>query len=346
MFIFHLFLSFLGFTIENLFSNYLGSESILFIQYHIKRSCLTLFVHSLIPLVYFLIYFLYFDSKYFRREISPWTILLMMSVLLPLGVTTLIYYYKRDNWKNHPIPKILENYCNSADQSWTVVASEINNEYRRREKVVKQFSSIAKTIATENWIVKTSIYFVNFAHQSDSALIVNKSDSHSISINDPMDSVQILNILVKPTREGVKSFTIRIDSLDFKDLQDRINRPITILSSVKFHTSLIDRFVDVFVNEATKNPRYTAPAANVDTCFACMTNAPDVKINKSCTTARDPSCMNCFCKPMFCVSCLGRWFASRQDQNERETWLRNQASCPMCRATFCILDVCLLQNVQ
>lgn len=43
-----------------------------------------------------------------------------------------------------------------------------------------------------------------------------------------------------------------------------------------------------------------------------------------------------------CSSCLARWFASRQDQNEKETWLQSKASCPMCRSTFCILDVCPL----
>lgn len=276
-----------------------------------------------------------------------WVFLLTTAAILPFAVMSLIYYYKRDNWKNHPITKILKKYCNSPDQSWLVVAADINNEYRRNEKIVKQFNSINKIVATENWIMKTSLYFVYFAHQSDSALIVDKSDEHRISIQDSTDTAQFVNIQVKPTRTGVKNFTIRINSLDFKDIQDRVNRPITILSSVKFHTSLIDRFIDVFVAEARMNPRYSSPNVTaVDTCFACMTNMPDVKINKSCSVARQPSCTNCFCSPMWCVTCLARWFASRQNQSERETWLRNQASCPMCRATFCILDICLLQNVQ
>ena len=321
----------------------------MFVQYHINRSCLTLLVHSIIPLVYFLIYYLYFNNMNFGQHLILryfWMCLVTTAVVLPFAVMSLIYYYKRNNWENHPIPKILKKYCNLTDQSWTVVAAGINNEYMKSEKLVKRFNSISKIVATENWIMKTSLYFVYFAHQSDTALIVDKSDSHPISIQDSMDSVQFVNIQVKPTRAGVKHFIIRINSLDFKDLQDRVNRPITILSSVKFHTSLIDRFIEVFVAEAKKNPRYSSPRANVETCFACMTNTPDVKINKSCTVARETNCMNCFCQPMWCCICLGRWFASRQNQSERETWLRNQASCPMCRATFCILDVCFLQNVQ
>lgn len=298
----------------------------------------------MVPVIYFIIYYLYFDISFgdsFLRYF--WVILVTMAVALPFAVMALIAYYKRNNWENHPIPKILKKYCNT-NQKWTVVASEINNEYRRNDKLVKRFSSITKIIATENWIIKTSLYFVHFAHQSDSALIADKSDTHSISVQDPTDGVQFVNIQVKPTRPGVKNFSIRINSLDFKDLQDRINRPITVLASVKFHTTLIDRFIDVFVAEARKNPKYSLPPSS-DTCFACMAKIPDVKINKNCRDgAHEHNCTNCFCRPMWCVNCLGRWFASRQDQSERDSWLRNQATCPMCRSVFCMLDVCLLQE--
>lgn len=306
-------------------------------------------VHSVLPLIYFLINYLYFDYLSYGDSYLQiiWMFLTSLAVLLPFLVMGMIYYYKQNNWENHPIAKILKKYCNSTNQRWEVVASEINTEFRRNDKLVKRFSSITKIIVTENWVMKTSLYFVNFAHQSDSALIATKSDSHRISIHDSSDSAEYVNIQVKPTRPGIKNFTIRINSLDFKDLQDRINRPITILSSVKFHTSLIDRFIDVFATEARKNPRYESPSGVVDSCFACMINTPDVKIHKSCPDGnRENNCSNCFCRPMWCLSCLGRWFASRQEQSERETWLRNQASCPMCRATFCILDVCLVSESQ
>lgn len=332
-----------------MFASYLGSESVLFVQYHINRSCLTLLIHSVIPVIYFMIYFLYFDLSFGDSVLQYfWILLIVLSVILPFAVLAMIYRYKTNNFENHPIPRILSKYSNSPSQSWTVVAAEINNEFRRTDKLVKKFSSITKIIATENWIMKTSVYFVHFAHQSDSALIADRSDSHNISIQDSTDSVQFVNIQVKPTRPGVKNFTIRINSLDFKDLQDRVNRPITVLASVGvFHTSLIDRFIDVFVSEAGKNPKFTSPENNDATCFACMVRTPNCKINKNCVDgSHENNCTNCFCRPMWCCSCLGRWFASRQNQSERETWLRNQASCPMCRATFCILDVCLLRDVQ
>lgn len=307
-------------------------------------------VHSVLPVIYFMIYYLYFgivitDEHDVLRTF--WITLTVLSIVLPFAVMALIYYYKLNNWENHPIPKILKKYCNSPDQSWTVVAAEINNEYRRNEKLVKKFSAVTKIIATENWVMKTTIHFVHFAHQSDSALIAVGSDTHNISIHDSSDSAQFVNIQVKPTRPGVKEFRIRINSLDFKDLQDRINRPITILSSVKFHTSLIDRFIEVFNAEANKNPKYFFPTPITDSCFACMTSTPNVKIKKGCADGgHEENCTNCFCRPMWCLSCLGRWFASRQETSERDSWLRKQANCPMCRATFCLLDVCLVTDVS
>ena len=112
-------------------------------------------------------------------------------------------------------------------------------------------------IATQNWVIKTSHYIVNFAHQSDTALIAIQSDSHDIN-EVSSDSIQFVNIQVKPTRPGVSDFVIRINALDFKSLQDRILRPITILDGVKFNKTIIDRFIEVFKEQMDQNPRYNA----------------------------------------------------------------------------------------
>lgn len=39
-----------GLTIQNVLSNYLGSEQLHFIEYHMKRTAVTLLVHSILPL--------------------------------------------------------------------------------------------------------------------------------------------------------------------------------------------------------------------------------------------------------------------------------------------------------
>lgn len=82
-----------------------------------------------------------------------------------------------------------------------------------------------------------------------------QSDSHDFS-EISTDAVQFVNIRVKPTRTGVSEFTIRINALDFKTLQDRMLRPITILDGVKFNKTVIDRFIDVFKQQIQLNPIY------------------------------------------------------------------------------------------
>ena len=39
-----------GITVQNIFANYLGSEEMHFIDYHIKRTTVTLISHSILPL--------------------------------------------------------------------------------------------------------------------------------------------------------------------------------------------------------------------------------------------------------------------------------------------------------
>lgn len=57
-------------------------------------------------------------------------------------------------------------------------------------------------------------------------------------------------------RAGVTEFMIRINALEFKSLQDRMLRPITILDGVNFSKTVIDRFVEVFKQQIELNPRY------------------------------------------------------------------------------------------
>lgn len=44
----------------------------------------------------------------------------------------------------------------------------------RQDKLMCRVNAITTVIATENWIIKTSPYFIHIAHQSDTALIAVK----------------------------------------------------------------------------------------------------------------------------------------------------------------------------
>ncbi|KAG7190384.1 hypothetical protein KM043_006492 [Ampulex compressa] len=314
-----------GLTIKDIFAGWLGSENEHFIQYHIKRSIVTLFVHSILPFGY----------------------IVGLAVFGPLYTLYKILRWSMNNFNDHPIAKNLMLYCNN-HSIWLSVASNINMEYRRVNKIIIDTNSITRIIATDNWIIKVMLYKIQIAHQSDTALIVNSSDTHVMSPTT-RGEVQFINIEVKPTRAGAEPFNIRLNALDFKDLQDKISRPITVLQNITFHKTLLDRFIDTFKEQVKENPCY-ATAQDLDQCIGCMQVPSNVKLTKLCVGViedRNPErCMNCYCRPMWCIECMAKWFASRQDENAPETWLSSKCTCPVCRARFCLLDVCLVRTLE
>lgn len=124
------------------------------------------------------------------------------------------------------------------------------------EKTCIQTTAITKIVATENWLIKITPLTLFIAFQSDTTLVVKQADTHQIS---PVSSneIQYVTIEVKPQRRDVNPFTIRINALDFKDLQDRVSRPISVLPNVKFHKTIVEQFVETFKEIVEKNPKYS-----------------------------------------------------------------------------------------
>ncbi|XP_011059453.1 PREDICTED: E3 ubiquitin-protein ligase TM129 [Acromyrmex echinatior] len=337
-----------GLTVKDVFANWLGSENEFFIQYHIRRSVATLLLHSALPLGYVL-------GLFFFNHIDPGKLLLvdgnylgplivLCVIIAPLYILNKVLEWSAHNWATHPIAQNLSIYNNN-NTPWTAVASDINTEYRRIDKIVIVTNSVTRVVATDNWIIKITPYKLQVAHQSDATLVVNKSDVHFMSPTT-RDQVQFINIQVKPMRAMAQEFDIRLNALDFKDLQDKISRPIAILHNITFHRTLLDRFIDTFKEEVYKNPFYDT-AEELNQCIGCMQALSNVKLNRLCSSAdtRDlDDCTTCYCRPMWCIECMAKWFASRQDENAPETWLSSKCTCPLCRARFCVLDVCLVRN--
>ena len=156
----------------------------------------------------------------------------------------------------------------------------------------------------------------------------------------------MVSICVKPNRAGVDDFQIRINAAEFHDLEERLRRPISIPSNIHFHRNIIEQFIDAFKQQVALNPIYQADRV-ADKCFACMLVEPNIKIHKQCADVDvydrpltdDQCCTNCYCRPMWCADCLARWFAAKQNDFDRESWLEQKCTCPMCRAKFCMLDV-------
>ncbi|XP_014666192.1 PREDICTED: E3 ubiquitin-protein ligase TM129-like isoform X2 [Priapulus caudatus] len=264
-----------------------------------------------------------------------WIGFLCCSLLIVLVATLTVLYWYKNNWSKHPISKTLERHGNR----WYAVASDINIEYRR----ITKFTSIlgqTKVYITDSWIVKVSTYNMDIAYQSDVHLTLHDTDSHAIS-HENMGPVQYVSITVSSIRDGVHPFSIRLNSNDYNDLQTKIQAPIRNARNIVIHQSLSDKFLDAFQNQVALNEKYSVPAdMELEQCIGCMQTTSDVKLTKRCDDATSGDCVQCYCRPMWCRQCMGKWFASRQDQERPETWLASRSPCPTCRSTFCMLDVC------
>lgn len=126
----------IGLTINHIFGTILGSEDIEFVQYHLRRTCLNVIVHTFLPLFYILIYYLKFDTLLEYDAIdSPltfivWNTLVILAFVAPTIASGVVFYWNKNDWNNHPIVTNLQKYCN-ADKQWERVAADVNAEFRR-----------------------------------------------------------------------------------------------------------------------------------------------------------------------------------------------------------------------
>lgn len=157
-------------------------------------------------------------------------------------------------------------------------------------------------------------------------------------------------------QQGTSStFKLRLNGIHYNDLRDHVRLPVHVLPTAKFQ-SLTDRFVEAFREVIARNGTVVPVAGPIagESCLACLQAQPDVKIEKRCLDVDQAGnllpaaerCEPCHCRPHWCLSCLAVWFASRQERSEWHTWLSRKATCPMCRARFCVLDVCYLEPTR
>lgn len=123
----------IGLTVNNLFGSLLGSVDIEFIQFHFRRTCLTIFVHTVLPFSYIICYYLKFgrlfehDAQVFMRY-ALWNSFVICAFLLPLISIFAIYVWCKDDFQRHPIAVNLRKYNRD---SWLQAAVDINAEFRQ-----------------------------------------------------------------------------------------------------------------------------------------------------------------------------------------------------------------------
>jgi len=331
--------------------DWVGSEEIRFFHYHMKRTAGTLLIHSLLPLGYFLGYSYlsvvmdhsHHTMEHFWQDNPLFWDGFMVSILLPLTVATLVWWWSLQGWSRHPFLSALQPYT----QSWTQLAADLETEFRRIDKMCVRTSPLGRLVVTDNWVVMVGAWpwSLRVSHQSDVTLEIESSEHHQISTEGEIGGTQYLRIKVSNRRPDVPSFSFRVNSLEYQNLQDKISGIIENVRNVQVYKTVSERFVDVFKEQVSQNPAIHM-TEDLEPCIGCMTQPSNVKIQRLCPSSQgevqdgEDSCVTCYCRPMWCIDCMAKWFASRQDQSSPETWLGSRCPCPTCRSKFCVLDVC------
>ena len=270
----------------------------------------------------------------------PFYYSLILASTLVVSVFSLAYYWSLHNWVNHPFVKKVKQFSNEE-----TIATDVNNEYRSIEKLQIQTSALTKIVVTDNWIIKVGQYpwKLHIAHKSDVTLKLIKSVHLALSPDSDAGGVQYLTIQVK-SRRAVKPFEIRLKSTEYRELEQRVRGTIANLENITIYKTASERFLEVFREHVNQNPR--AESEEVESCIGCMAVPAEIKLIRRCdnSTNTENQCVTCYCRPMWCLSCMGKWFAMRQNQDRPQTWLSSRAPCPTCRSKFCILDVSLLSQ--
>jgi len=333
--------------------DWVGSPQESFIHYHIRRTSGTLVLQSLLPFGYLLGYsyvttqidFNYKSIVLFWNNWPQLYNLLLFSTLLPVGLISLTWYWSHNDWAAHPVVKKIQVYA----MDWKTLAEDINSEFRRIDKISVQTNPLQSLVITDNWIVLLGFWPWHFhiSHQSDASLQVLSSDDHTISTEGELGGAQFLQLQVNCRKPNVANFSFRVNSLEYHNLQTKLTGQIENVRNIQIYKTVSERFVEVFKEQIVQNG--TADSNDdLEPCIGCMAVTANVKLVRRCAPREEEEeeqerCVNCYCRPMWCIDCMGKWFASRQNQSQPETWLGSKCPCPTCRSKFCVLDVCLLQ---
>lgn len=163
----------LGLTIDKLLAGWLGSPQTQFIGYQLKRTSATLVIHTFLPFFYVIFYSNYFDLENEVRKSIAWQTIQYLALFAPVIGCTIAYNWSRHNWERHPIVQTLKKFSNNR-RTWLDVGQSVNIEFQAIDNLTVKCSAISTVYATENWIVKTTLYGVCFAHQSDCQLVADR----------------------------------------------------------------------------------------------------------------------------------------------------------------------------
>ncbi|VDK40073.1 unnamed protein product [Taenia asiatica] len=376
-----------GLTVEKLFHRLLGCEELFFTAYHLRRTSLLSVLSFSIPLGYFITLRAFANPDIGLLNAVGDAGLVFSVALFAIGCSYIyLEWYAHGKWTGHPgmqaMKKIAESIYSSSSSTSSVdsdeleflrshpspagVASSIDKEFRRMEK----FVAFAGRGLTSSWsgrrIVVTPSWIL-FSHRTTflpicqllghlSAVVVRtRSINNQIASLEEEEQEQTNPML----GSGVVMATIRIADMDsgtcmlsfdlpaseLENFRLYLRCPLVYAQGVSLEPSIIQRFLEAFSTAVQENePIEIPPSMELERCIGCLSSQTSVAIRRSCAG----ECGSCRCRPMWCETCMGRWFASRLAQSRVPTseWLASRVPCPTCRSLFCVRDVLPLNRTQ
>ena len=235
------------------YNDWIGSEEVRLFMFHMKRTAGTLVLQSLLPLTYLatISYFTVILDNHYPSFTAFWDTypviytLLTVSILIPVLTLSLLWFWSLNNWSNHPMVRNLKLYAR--DGNWRQVAADIETEFRRIDKICLRTSPLSKLVVTDHWVLVIGSWpwSLRLSHQSDVSLHLMSSEQHRISTEGHIGGAQFLHIIVKNRRPEIPDFNVRVNALEYQNLQDKISGSIENVQNVQIFRTVSERFVEV-----------------------------------------------------------------------------------------------------
>ncbi|KAK6034197.1 hypothetical protein COOONC_28298 [Cooperia oncophora] len=333
-----------GFTFDNLAYAYLGSPEFNYIEFHCRRFVLIRAFIACLP--YLLILSLYFTKDHAVLFTAHPTRVIhyiaMISPVLAIGAVAYIIYHTMTSFCKLLAMRKLKDYGYDAQQAFTTLSSE----FIRIDAFRHAISNVSKIIITDSCIFYCSRFQFIVAKLPDVQFHVVQAEDTMNRLHHALGMNQYLTIAVSlPSDIKHLNFEFKIDNVSMRDLETKLGAGrIEFSQEVRLKLSLTDKFIQAFLDQAKKNPRFhNYVKEELDSCLGCSEKLSNVKLWRQCHAidinleigGETSNCTPCHCRPMWCVSCMARIFLAKQDQSRPASWLEGTCSCPTCRAIFC-----------
>uniref|UniRef100_A0A0N4ZHF3 RING-type domain-containing protein n=1 Tax=Parastrongyloides trichosuri TaxID=131310 RepID=A0A0N4ZHF3_PARTI len=330
-----------GLTLDNLVLLFFkDNNATSFIAKNIHRAKVTFISHTIIAAGYFS--FMTYKS-YMNFDSSNLIMIIQTIITILAAFYTTFMFYTKVKKNNNPDDIILQlsKYA-SNERELKEIISEIDLNYYNNVPVVYGEVEHSKVVIIGNWLFKMELYGAKVVKLDDTELILKESLNrfNRGRIMETLYRIQLRGVEYKyDPFEIILSFTV------LEELNTRVRTSIDKLLIEK-HNIITAKFKE----RISGNPKYyISQDEEIENCLGCLQNKSNVIIRKRCGDVGEEGgvlpCEECNCRSLWCVRCLALIYESKCGKNISDGMLPIfcKASCPTCRARFCILDVQMIE---